>query len=103
METTIHPTAVVDESANLGNNVEIGPYAVIKKNVTIGDRTVIHSHAVIECADIGSDCQIFSSAFVGTAPQDMKYRGEDTRLVLGSGSVVRECVTLNRGTSSSGS
>src|SRR4029077_8167943 len=59
-------------------------------------------HAVVEFAEVGEGCQIHASAFVGTAPQDLKYRGEQTRVLLGPGCVVRECVTLNRGTAATG-
>ncbi|MFH1380344.1 MAG: acyl-ACP--UDP-N-acetylglucosamine O-acyltransferase [bacterium] len=102
MSVTIHPTAVVDQSAQVGNDVHIGPYAVIGKNVEISDRTIIGAHAVIEYARIGPDCRIFSGAFIGTEPQDLKYRGEETKLILGARTTVRECVTLNRGTADSG-
>ena len=98
----IHSTALVDKSAEIGSGVEIGPYAVIGKRVKINDGTKIGPHSVIECAEIGKNCSIFSSVFIGSAPQDLKYRDEETKIVLGDNCIVRECVTLNRGTSAHG-
>lgn len=101
-ESLIHSSAVVHRTAQIAKNVMIGPYAIIGENVKIGPGTRIGSHAVIEFAEIGSACQIFSHAFVGTAPQDLKYRGEKTKIVIGDGTIIRECATLNRGTAQSG-
>src|SRR5437879_2588958 len=81
----IHPTAVVHHSAEIDGSVQIGPYSVIGEGVRIGPQTRIGSHAVIEFAEIGSACQIHSHAFVGTAPQDLKYRGEKTKIIVGDG------------------
>ncbi len=102
VEAAIHSTAVVHPSAQIGDGVEIGPYAVIGEGVTLHPRVNIGSHALVEFAEVGEGCQIHAGAFVGTAPQDLKYRGERTRLSLGAGCVVRECVTLNRGTAATG-
>ena len=99
---TIHPTAVVHPSADIAAGVDIGPYAVIGENVILHARVRVGPHAVVEFAEVGEGCQIHASAFVGTAPQDLKYRGEQTRVLLGPGCVVRECVTLNRGTAATG-
>jgi len=99
---SIHPTAIIHPTAKIAAGVEIGPYAVIGEDVILQTRVRVGPHAVIEFADIGEGCQIHASAFVGTAPQDLKYRGERTRIVLGPGCVVRECVTLNRGTAATG-
>ncbi|MBI3292074.1 MAG: acyl-ACP--UDP-N-acetylglucosamine O-acyltransferase [Elusimicrobia bacterium] len=98
----IHPTAIVHPTAQVGEDVEIGPYAVIGDATVLGRGVRVGPHAVIEFADIGEGCQIHPHAFVGTAPQDLKYRGEPTRLILGPGTIVRECATLNRGTAASG-
>ena len=98
----VHPTAVVHPSAEIDPSAEIGPYAVIGEEVRVGPQTRIGSHAVIEFAEIGSACRIHSHAFVGTAPQDLKYRGEKTKIIVGDGTIVRECATLNRGTAASG-
>jgi UDP-N-acetylglucosamine acyltransferase len=99
---TIHPTAVIHPTAKIADGVEIGPYAVIGEDVTIAPRVQIGPHAVVEFAQVGEACRIHAGAYVGTAPQDLKYRGERTTLILGSGCVVRESVTLNRGTAATG-
>jgi UDP-N-acetylglucosamine acyltransferase len=99
MAGIIHPTAVVAPSARLGDGVEVGAYTVIGPDVEIGDNTRVGAHAVIEGPTrIGRDNQIFQFASVGSAPQDKKYQGEPTRLEVGDRNVIRECVTLNRGT-----
>lgn len=98
----IHPTAVIHPDARIASDVEIGPYAVIGEDVSIGAGTSIGPHAVVEFAEIGRNCRLHASCFVGTAPQDLKYKGERTRLVLGDGCIVRECATLNRGTAAAG-
>ena len=99
MGASIHPTAVIAPDAELGDGVEVGAYAVIGPGVVIGRNTRVGPHAVIEGPSrIGADNQIFQFASVGSAPQDKKYRGEPTRLEIGDRNVIRECVTLNRGT-----
>lgn len=99
----IHPTAIVDAGAELGKGVAIGPYAIIGPRVTIGAGTEIGPHVLIECdTAIGSDCRIHNGAVLGTDPQDLKYSGEVTQLVIGDRTVVREYATLNRGTSALG-
>jgi len=99
MAGIIHPTAVVAPGARLGDGVEIGAYAVIGPDVEIGANTRIAAHAIVEGPTrIGCDNQIFQFASVGSAPQDKKYQGEPTRLEIGDRNVIRECVTLNRGT-----
>ncbi len=98
----VHPTAVIHPSAQIHPSVEIGPYAVIGPDTKIGPETSIGAHAVIEYAEIGASCKIFSQAMIGTAPQDLKYRGEKTKIVVGDGTIIRECATLNRGTAASG-
>ncbi|OGP93510.1 MAG: acyl-[acyl-carrier-protein]--UDP-N-acetylglucosamine O-acyltransferase [Deltaproteobacteria bacterium RBG_16_48_10] len=95
----IHPTAVVDPKAEIGGDVEIGPYSVIEKGVVIGPGSRIRSHAFIgEGTQIGKKCQIYQFASVGEAPQALAYRGEETCLLMGDQNIVREFVTLNRGT-----
>ena len=92
----IHPTAVVDPGAQLDDDVEIGPYAVIGPKVAVRSGASIGAHAIVEYADIGPDCRIFPHAFVGTAPQDTSYQGEDSRASVGAGTVIRECATVHR-------
>ena len=99
----IHPTAVVDPNAEIGEDVEIGPYSIIEKDAVIGSGSRIRSHAFIgERAEIGKKCQIYQFASVGEAPQALAYKGEKTSLVMGDQNIVRECVTLNRGTAGGG-
>ena len=95
----IHPTAIVDPKAEIGEGVEIGPYSVIGKDVVLGEGTRIGPHAFIgENTQIGKRCQIFQFASVGEAPQALAYKGEKTFLILGNQNIVREFTTLNRGT-----
>ncbi|MGH8091279.1 MAG: acyl-ACP--UDP-N-acetylglucosamine O-acyltransferase, partial [Rudaea sp.] len=95
----IHPTALVDASAKLGANVSVGPYAVIGAEVEIGDGTTIGPHAVIQGPTrIGRDNRIWQFASVGAEPQDKKFRGERSELVIGDRNTIREFVTINRGT-----
>ncbi len=98
----IHNTAIVDKSTIIGQDVQIGPYAVIGEGVSIGDGTIIGAHTTIESAQIGKNCKIFPHASVGLAPQDLKYAGEKTVAIIGDGTVIREFVTINRGTHASG-
>ncbi len=99
----LHPTAIVDRSAQLGENVRVGPYAVIEGNTVIGDGTVIGPQAYIAAGTrIGRNCRVFKGAVLGTVPQDLKYKGEDTLLEIGENTTIREFATLNRGTVESG-
>ncbi|HEX6939618.1 MAG TPA: acyl-ACP--UDP-N-acetylglucosamine O-acyltransferase [Longimicrobiales bacterium] len=99
----VHPTAVVDPSAELGSDVVVGPYAVIGPNVVIGRGTRIGPHALIERDTvIGADCRIHKGAVLGSDPQDLKFSGEPTQLIIGDRTVVREYATLNRGTAARG-
>lgn len=96
---TIHPTAVVNPGAEIEEGVEVGPYSIIGPHVSVGKGTVIGSHVVIEGhTRIGEGNRIFPFAVLGTPPQDVGYRGEDTRLVIGSGNLIREYVTVHRAT-----
>ena len=95
----IHPTAIIDPGAEIDSNVTIGPYAIIKEDVRIGSGTEIGPHATIDqYVTIGPDCRIFQYASVGGAPQDLKYHGEKTYLKIGRATIIREFVTINRGT-----
>ena len=95
----VHATAVVDRGAELAADVSVGPYAVIGPDVKIEAGTTVGAHCVIEGpTTIGRDNRIFSHAALGAAPQDMKYRGEPTELVIGDRNTVREFCTFNRGT-----
>jgi UDP-N-acetylglucosamine acyltransferase len=95
----IHPTAVIDQKADIDSNVEIGPHSIIEADVQIGSGTIIGPHVVIQpYVTIGSDCHIFQYASIGAVPQAIKFQGEKTFLKIGRGTVVREFVTINRGT-----
>jgi UDP-N-acetylglucosamine acyltransferase len=95
----VHPTALVDAQAELAASASIGPYAVIGAQVRIGDGTSVGAHCTIEGpTTIGRDNRIFQFASLGAAPQDMKYRGEPTELVIGDRNTIREFCTFNRGT-----
>jgi UDP-N-acetylglucosamine acyltransferase len=99
----IHATAVVEPSARIGSNVEIGAYSVIGAGVEIGDGTTIGPHVVVGgTTRIGRENRIFQFASIGADPQDKKYRGESSELVIGDRNVIREFVTLNRGTGEGG-
>jgi UDP-N-acetylglucosamine acyltransferase len=99
MTGSIHPTAVIAADADLATDVAIGAYAVIGPGVGIGRGTTVGPHVVIEgLTRIGEDNRIFQFASVGADPQDKKYRGETTRLEIGDRNVIRECVTIHRGT-----
>jgi UDP-N-acetylglucosamine acyltransferase len=101
--TTIHPTAIVDSKARIGENVTIGPFTIVEPDVIIGDNTQIGPHVfVANGARISKNCSIFTGAVVGTAPQDLKYAGEPTLLEIGESTVIREYCTLNRGTAAHG-
>jgi len=95
----IHPTAIVNSKAEIDTNVKIGPFSVIGENVSIGSGTVIESHVIVDpYVSIGSGCHIFQYASVGAQPQAVKFKGEKTFVKIGHGTVVREFVTINRGT-----
>ncbi|MDR3092611.1 MAG: acyl-ACP--UDP-N-acetylglucosamine O-acyltransferase [Endomicrobium sp.] len=94
----IHKTAIIDRTAIIESDVEIGAYTVIGENVKIKSGTVIGSNAYIECAEIGKNCKIYNSASIGTPPQNLCYNGESSKVYVGDGTVMREFVTFNRGT-----
>ncbi len=98
----IHPTAIVDSSAQIDPSAAIGPYAIIGPDTIIGARTTIGAHTIVEYATLGADNILHPGCYVGTPPQDLKYAGEKTRLVMGDKNTVRECVTMNRGTAQGG-
>lgn len=102
-QARVHPTALIDPEAQLDSTVEVGPYAVIGPDVRIGPRTSIGAHAVVEgYTTIGSDCQIFTGAVIGSIPQDLKYAGEKSELIIGNRNRFREYVTVNPGTKGGG-
>lgn len=103
MSANIHPTAVVDPDAVLGNDVTIGPFAVIENNVVLGDGVSIgHGAHIAYGARLGHEVKVFPHAVVGTIPQDLKFGMEETTLEVGDRTVIREFVTMNRGTTARG-
>lgn len=99
----IHPTAVIADGAVLGDGVEVGPYSVVGPNVELGDGVVLHSHVVVDgWTRIGPETHIFPFASIGHVPQDKKFAGEKTELLIGAGNVIREGVTMNPGTANGG-
>lgn len=101
--TTIHATASVDPRAELGDEVEVGPYSIIGPKVKIGNGTRVKSHVVIEGnTTLGDANLIFQFTTVGSVPQDLKYRGEDSQLIIGNHNTIREFVSLNPGTAGGG-
>lgn len=99
----VHRTAIIHPNAKLSEGVAVGPYAVIEGEVAIGPRTRIGAHCVIEGhTTIGADCEIFSGAVIGSIPQDLKYHGEESELIIGDRNKIREYVTINPGTEGGG-
>jgi UDP-N-acetylglucosamine acyltransferase len=99
----IHKTAVIDSNAKISENVEIGPYCVIGPNVEIGDNSTIHSHVSISGNTIiGKNNKIYPFASIGSDPQDLKFNGEQTKLIIGNKNTIREYVTINPGTGGGG-
>ncbi len=100
----IHPTAVIDKSAELADDVEVGPYCLVGPNVKIGKETKLIAHvSVQERTEIGEGCSIYPFAALGGPPQDLTFKGEATTCIIGNGNTIREYVTINRGSKSSGS
>ncbi len=101
--SAIHPTAIIEEGAQIGENVTIGAYSFIGKDVKIGDNTTIGTHTLIEgITTIGKGNEIFSHAVIGSIPQDLKYHGERVELVIGDDNKIREFTLINPGTEGGG-
>ena len=99
----VHSTAIVDPNAKIGDDVTIGPFSVIEAGVSIGDRTTVGNNVTISSGThVGKDCKIFHSASIGAIPQDLKYNNEETFLYIGDRTVIREFVSINKGTSALG-
>jgi UDP-N-acetylglucosamine acyltransferase len=94
----IHPTAIIDPSAEVAVDVSIGPYSVIGEQVEIGSGTRIHAHVhIAPHTTIGSGCEIYPYASIGTPPQDLKFNGRVSQTLIGNNNIIREFVTINRG------
>lgn len=101
--TGIHPSAVIEEGAQLGEGCRVGPFTVVGADVVLGDRVELKSHVVVTGAtSIGDDTVIFPGSVIGEIPQDLKFRGENTRLEIGKRNRIREHVTMNTGTEGGG-
>lgn len=99
----IHPTAIVSKKANLSEGIQVGPYAIIGDNAVIGSGVKIGAHCLIGGnTTIGKNCEIFTGAVIGSRPQDLKYKGEDSLLVIGDNNIIREYCTFNPGTEAGG-
>src|SRR6516165_7650443 len=101
--TQIHPTAIVAPGAMLAQDVVIGPYCIVGENVTLDSGVMLRSHVVVEGRTaIGAGTRIFPFASIGLEPQDLKYNGEESALVIGRDNRIREHVTMNPGTAGGG-
>ena len=101
--TDIHPTAIIHPDAEIGENVFIGPFSNIGKYVKLGDGVQLYSHVVVEGrTTIGANSRIFPFASIGHEPQDLKFHGEKSELIIGENNTIREHVTLNPGTEGGG-
>jgi len=99
----IHKTAIVNSKAKIASSANIGPYCVIGANVEIGENVTIHSHVSVSGnTKIGNDNKIYPFASIGNDPQDLKYNGEETKLIIGDNNKIREYVTINPGTEGGG-
>jgi UDP-N-acetylglucosamine acyltransferase len=100
---SVHPTAIVAEGARIPASCTVGPYCTVGANVELGERCVLVSHVVLDGhLTMGADNRVFSFACLGIAPQDLKYQGEPTQLVIGNKNDIREYVTISRGTAGGG-
>lgn len=103
MTQNIHPTAIIENGARIGENVTIGPYSVIGSQVLLGDNVRLHSHVVLDgITSVGANTEIFPFASIGSRTQDKKYEGEPAELIVGKNNVIREHVTMNPGTKGGG-
>ncbi|MBI5098649.1 MAG: acyl-ACP--UDP-N-acetylglucosamine O-acyltransferase [Nitrospirae bacterium] len=95
-KTKIHPTAIVASNAKLSEGVEIGPHCTVGDNVKIGKNTKLFSHIVIEETEIGQSCNIYPFTSIGLPPQDIRYKGETTKVKIGDDNIIREYITIHR-------
>ncbi len=103
MTNSIHATAIIEEGAQIGQGVSIGPYCVIGPDVVLGDNVTLKAHVCIDgCTQVGEGTTIYPFTSIGSAPQDLKYGGEKSRLVIGKNCTIREHVTMNPGTEGGG-
>jgi UDP-N-acetylglucosamine acyltransferase len=99
----IHATAIIESDATIGEDVSVGPYCIVGANVELGAGVKLHSHVVVDGrTKIGDETQIFPFASIGLRPQDLKYQGEESALIIGKRNSIREYVTMNPGTQDGG-
>ncbi|MEA1942868.1 MAG: acyl-ACP--UDP-N-acetylglucosamine O-acyltransferase [Pseudomonadota bacterium] len=99
MSAQIHPSAIVDSAAELGEGVEIGPFCIVGPKAKLADRVRLMSHVTVAGnTRVGEDCVLYPGVHIGHPPQDFKYQGEDTRLIIGQRNILRENVTMHPGT-----
>ncbi len=99
MSSNIHSTAIIEEGAQIGSDVSIGPFCVVGSEVVLGDGVKLHSHVNIDgLTSIGDNTEVFPFASLGTQPQDLKFSGEKSKLIIGKNNSIREHVTMNPGT-----
>ena len=99
----IHPLTSIHPDAKIADNVTVGPFSTIHENVEIGEGTIIESNVTIfPGARIGKNCHIFPGAAISGIPQDLKFAGEESLAIIGDNTMIRECVTIHRGTASKG-
>ncbi len=99
MSSQIHPTAIIDDNTNIAENVSIGPYCIVGAGVTLSKDVTLVSHVHIEgLTYVGEGTKIYPFASIGTAPQDLKFNGEKSELIIGKNNTIREHVTMNPGT-----
>jgi UDP-N-acetylglucosamine acyltransferase len=104
MSSRIHPSAIIEDGAQIGADVQIGPFCLIGPHVSLGDGVHLHSHVVVTGhTEVGEGTEIHPFAVIGGIPQDLKFKGEQTRLVIGARNRIREHVTMNTGTDGGGS
>ncbi len=101
--TTIHPTAIIDPTADVHDSVEVGPYCVVGPDVRIGAGTILHNHVIVQAnTAIGEDNEIYPFSVIGSDPQDRKFKGEEATCIIGDRNKIREHVTIHRGTANGG-
>jgi UDP-N-acetylglucosamine acyltransferase len=99
----IHRTALIDTTAQLGTDVSVGPYSIVGPHVTVGDRCTLAAHVVLERnARIGTGVKVGHGTVIGSDPQDLKFKGEETWVEIGDGTIIREYCTINRGSTATG-
>ena len=99
MSNNIHSTAIIDKNADIDKSVKVGPFSIIGPNVKIGKDTELKSNVIISGdTEIGTNCKVYPFTVLGNPPQDLKFKGEKSKLIIGNNNIIREHVTMNPGT-----